>query len=153
PTWKKWKPCQPTSIHWYELPHVSRLIGAYLTHDRDAGTDRLVSGFVGEFDGFSGSANRTKVLEQSGLKRARLSELVYDDRLDEGRITKLLAAMQQHSRPVNSQRLGIIGENHLRERLLAMGVQPKSFRYSRKLAKSKNSRNATDGKASFVPWV
>ena len=49
--------------------------------------------------------------------------------------------MQRHTRPVKSPRLGIIGEEHLKARLLAMGVRPDSFRYSRKLSK--------DG----LPWV
>ena len=35
PDWEKWKPCQPTSPHWYEPPHLERLIGAYITHDRE----------------------------------------------------------------------------------------------------------------------
>src|SRR5262249_32752848 len=46
PVWEKWTPRKPTSPHWYELRHLERLIGAYATHDRDAGVDRLVSDFV-----------------------------------------------------------------------------------------------------------
>ena len=42
PNWRKWKPHQPTSPHWYETPHLERLIGAYVTHDRENGSDRLV---------------------------------------------------------------------------------------------------------------
>jgi hypothetical protein len=62
--------------------------------------------------------------------------------------------MKAHSRPVKSERLGIIGEDHLRARLLAMGVKPESFRYSRKIAKKvKTSDSAPDDKASFIPWV
>ena len=151
PGWEKWKPCQPTSSHWYEPPHLERLIGAYVTHDRDAGKDRLVSDFIAEFDGLSGSAKRTKVLEAAGLKRAYLSELVLDGRLDGGRIGRLLAAMKAHSRPVKSERLGVLGEDHLRKRLLAMGVKAESFRYSRKIAKAekvKTSDSASDEKAS-----
>jgi hypothetical protein len=156
PTWQKWKPCQPTSAHWYEPPHLERLIGAYITHDRDAGKDRLVSDFIAEFDGLSGSAKRTKVLEAAGLKRAFLSELVLNGRLDGGRIGRLLAAMKEYSRPVNSERLGVLGEDHLRKRLLAMGVLPESFRYSRKIAKPekvKTSDSASDEKARFMPCV
>ena len=141
PAWQKWKPCRPTSIHWYELAHLERLIGAYVTHDRTAGADRLVSELVAEFDGLTGSQKRSKVLDETDLRRVRLSELVVGDRFDKGCIAKLLASMQRHTRPVNPRRLGIIGEDHLRARLLAMGVDPKSFRYSRKLSK--------DG----LPWV
>src|SRR5262249_1151209 len=137
PGWKKWKPFDPTSAHWYEQRHLERLIGAYITDDRDHGRDRRVSEFIAEFDGPTGSAKRTKALAQAGLKRVKLSELVVDGRLDSGRIAKLLSAMQDHSRPVKSPQLGIIGEDHFRCRLLEMGIVQKSFQYNRKLAKSK----------------
>jgi DNA topoisomerase VI subunit B len=55
PQWPKWKPCHATSPHWYELPHLERLIGVYITQDREAGTERWLSDFLGEeFDGLSG---------------------------------------------------------------------------------------------------
>jgi hypothetical protein len=157
PTWTKWKPHQPTSAHWYEQRHLERLIGAYITHEREAGADRLVSELLAEFDGLSGSGKRTKVLTEAGLKRVRLSEFVVDGRLDSGRIARLLAPMQAHTRPVNPKRLGLIGEDHLKQRLLAMGVRPESFRYAQKVSggKSKNSQPATDeeSKLSELPWV
>jgi hypothetical protein len=135
PAGQKWKPCQPTSAHWYESEHLSRLIGAYITHDRENGGDRLVSDFVAEFDGLSGSKKRTAVLDRAGLKRARLSDLIAGGLLDAGRVGGLLAAMRQTSRPVAPKRLGFVGEAHLKARLLAMGVQEESFRYSRRVAK------------------
>jgi DNA topoisomerase VI subunit B len=155
PSWEKWKPCKPTSPYWYELPHLERLIGAYINHDRTAGKDRLVSDFVAEFDGLSGSQKRARVLEETGLRRVQLSELVSGDRLDSDRIGKLLEAMRRHTRPVKAQRLGLIGEEHLKLRLLAMGVKPESFRYSKKLdgPKCKKSQSAPDDKASFLPGV
>ena len=139
--WPKWKPHKPTSAHWYEPAHLERLIGAYITHDRDHDSDRLVSDLVAEFDGLSGSQKRSKVLEDSECHRVKLSELVASDRLDSARISRLLTAMQEHTRPVKSPRLGIIGEAHLRDRLLGMGVVPESFQYTRKVSK--------DG----LPWV
>jgi len=148
--WCKWKPSDPTSAHWYEVRHLGRLIGAYVTHDREAGTDRLVSDFVAEFDGLSRSGHRTRVLDQAGLKRARLSQLVADDRFDTDRIAALLRAMQAHSRPVKSERLGVVGEDHFRRRLLDMGVLEESFRYTRKLGKV-NPRPAEGEEA--MPWV
>ena len=135
PAWQKWKPCKPTSSHWYDQRHLERLIGAYITHDSSAGTDRLVSDLVAEFDGLSGSQKRSKVLEETELHRVRLSEFVVDNRLDSDRIAKLLAAMQRHTRPVKSVALGIIGEDHFKARFLAMGVLPESFAYTKKLAK------------------
>src|SRR5262245_59958396 len=157
PSWQKWQPHQPTSPHWYKQRHLERLLGAYITHEREAGADRLVSEFIAEFDGLTGSGKLTKVLTDAGLKRARLSEFVKEGRLDGARIAGLLVAMQEHTRPVNPTRLGLIGEDHLRQRLLAMGVRPESFRYDKKLGgpKSKKSQPATDDKACFpgVPYV
>jgi hypothetical protein len=150
PNWSKWRPDQPTSAHWYHQPHIERLIGAYIAAGR---ADRLVSDFLSEFDGLSGSAKQTKILAAADLKRARLSDLIKEDQFDHERIARLLAAMQGHTRPVASKRLGLIGEPHLRQRLLEMGVQPESFRYKSELAKSKKPRSETDDKASFLPWV
>jgi hypothetical protein len=154
-SWKKWRPHQPTSAHWYELPNIARLIGAYITHDKEAGTDRLVSAFLAEFDGLSGSLKRSRVLDEAGMHRVKFSELVTGGHLDLERIGKLLGAMQKHTSPVNSVRLGLIGADHLKARLLALGIMPESFRYSKKLSspKSKNSQPAGDEKASFLPGV
>jgi hypothetical protein len=130
--WTKWRPYQPTSAHWYEPRHLERLIGAYITHERGTGADRLVSEFLAEFDGFAGSAKRKQVLDRAGLQRVRLSGLVVGGRLDGARVARLLAAMKEHSRPVNPRRLGLIGEGHLKARLLALGVRPESFRYKKR---------------------
>jgi hypothetical protein len=157
PGWTKWKPHQPTSAHWYEQRHLERLIGAYITHERETGADRLVSELLAEFDGLSGSGKRTKVLTEAGLKRVRLSEFVADGRLDSDRIAGLLAAMRVHTKPVNSKRLGLIGEEHLKQRLLVMGIKPESFQYAKVLsgAKRKKSQLAADeeSKLSELPWV
>ena len=64
--------------------------------------------------------------------------------------------MQRHTRPVNPKLLGVIGEEHLRARLLELGIRPESFRYSRKLSNCKKPTAAAHDKASFndsVPWV
>jgi DNA topoisomerase VI subunit B len=134
--WEKWRPSQPTSIHWYEQANLERLVGAYVTHDRGAGTDRLVSDLVAEFDGLSGSQKRAAVLEESGLKRVRLAELVVNDRFDSKRIGALLASMKKHTRPVKPLRLGVVGKEHLRTRLYALGVRRESFSYKRIASKN-----------------
>jgi hypothetical protein len=135
PDWDKWKPDKPTSPHWYEQSNIERLIAAYVTQGRDTGVDRLVSDFLAEFDGLSGSIKRGRVLADAGLKRARLAEFVAGDRLDAGRIGGLLQAMQQHTRPVKSKRLGLIGEEHFRQRFIELGIMPESFQYARDTAK------------------
>jgi hypothetical protein len=157
--WKKWLPSDWTSSHWYAHANLERLIGAYITHERDQGLNgngKLVNDFLAEFDGLSGSAKRTKVLNDCGLKRLRLSELATDGQLDTRRIDALLAAMRRYTRPIKSERLGLIGEVHFRARFLEMGIKPESFRYEKKLAKPekvKNEEIERDEKASFLPWV
>lgn len=135
PNWLKWRPSQPTSPHWYEQQHLERLIGAYVTHDSEARIERLVSSFLEEFDGLKRSGKRTRVLDRSGLKRLKLTDLVVNDRFDSVRIAGLLEAMKEATRPINPKLLGIIGKDHLRARLLAMGVREESFLYCLKLAK------------------
>lgn len=133
--WDKWRPDKPTSPHWYEQAHFERLVAAYVTAGRDTGTDRLVSEFLAEFDGLSGSIKRGRVLADADMKRARLSDLVSGDRLDGPRIAMLREAMQRHTRPVKSRRLGVIGEEHFRQRFLELGILPESFQYARHLEK------------------
>ena len=112
-----------------------------------------MSDFVAEFDGLSGSLKRAKVLADADLKRARLSHLVSSGKLNSKLIGTLLAAMQAHTRPIQSARLGVIGEEHFRTRLLAMGIKPESFQYGAEPAKCKKSGSGQDDKASFMPSV
>src|SRR5262249_37391111 len=144
PKWQKWLPSDPTSPHWYAQANLERLIGAYINHERDHqlnGDGKLVRDFLAEFDGLTGSGKRTKVLNDAGLKRVRLSELTANGKLDSARIATLLAAMRRHTRPIKSQRLGLIGEDHFRARLLDMGVREQSFRYAKELAKPEKVKN------------
>jgi hypothetical protein len=69
------------------------------------------------------------VLDETQLRRAKLSEFITGDRLDEVKIEAVLAFMQKHTRPVKAPRLGIIGEDHLRTRMLELSIKPESFEY------------------------
>ena len=42
---------------------------------------------------------------------------------------KLLQLLQQHTRPVRPELLGVIGEDHLRQMCASAGGEPKSFKY------------------------
>jgi hypothetical protein len=134
--WLKWRPDDPTSAHWYEQRHIERLIAAYITHGRDTGTEKLVSEFLAEFDGLSGSIKRGRILAECDLKRTRLTDLVAGSGLDGPRIASLLAAMQRHARPVKSKRLGVIGPDHFRARFNEVGIVPESFQYAKHAAKT-----------------
>jgi DNA topoisomerase VI subunit B len=146
PGWKKWLPCHPTSAHWYDLERFTRLIAAYIAHDADRGLDRTVRAFVAEFDGLTGSAKQTRVLDEVGLKRAPLSALARDGDVDRAAAGHLLAAMRKHSRPVKPARLGVLGKEVLRRRFEALGCQPESFTYKSRLW---NPERESDD----VPWV
>ena len=72
PRWTKWTPSAPTSPHWYRVGHLERLAGAFLSHDRERKTVRVLRDFLAEFDGLSGTGKRKAVLEAVGLQRAPL---------------------------------------------------------------------------------
>jgi hypothetical protein len=127
--WKKWLPSDPTSAHWYKPEHFERLVSAYIAHDADRGRDRTVRELVKEFHGLSGTAKQKAVLEATGLTRTNLSALVTDGRLDSAAVARLLDAMQQQSKSVKPQALGLIGKEHLAGRFEALGCQMESFSY------------------------
>ena len=93
---------------------------------------RTVREFVSEFRGLSGSAKQKLVLEEVGASRLSLPEFFGNgDRVNNGRIAKLLAAMQRQSRPVKPKDLGLIGKDHLAARFKAAGADLETFRYRR----------------------
>jgi hypothetical protein len=142
PGWTKWRPDQPLSPHCYEPRHLERLVAAYITHDRDNGADRLVSEFLKDFEG-----HRHKILHVTRLNGKRLSTFVKHEDLDRSKIHKLLAVMKEHSKPIQSKRLGVIGKDHFHTRLVELGIEPKSFTYQADIAKK--PKDATNEKASF----
>lgn len=126
-TWTKWRTSDPTSAHWYDQARLKRLIGAYIADDQDHGRQpRFVRDFIGEFRGLSGSAKKSLVLEAAGAARLTLPEFFAN-----GSTGKLLAAMQENSRPVAPKDLGEIGEDHLAECFKANGVDLAMFEYKR----------------------
>jgi DNA topoisomerase VI subunit B len=129
PEWAKWLPSNPTSAHWYSHEQLGRLIAAYVAHDADHGKDRTVREFISEFRGLSGTTKQTRVLDATGLKRTRLSELAGGGDLDVARIGRLLGAMREHSRPVKAKELGVIGKEHLSARLQSLDADMDTFNY------------------------
>jgi hypothetical protein len=99
--WRKWRPNQPTSSHWYQDEHLGRLIAAYLSHDEGNDRERTVREFLSEFDGLTGSAKQKKVLDSTGMARDPLSVLANGRGLQ-------MDTRASHSRPL--QRRGLTGE-------------------------------------------
>lgn len=134
PDWQKWRPCDPTSAHWYSVESAVRLISAYIAHDRDRGKDRTVREFVSEFRGLSSTAKQKKVLNAVGLVRTNLSDLVgAEGAVNRKVVAVLFHAMRQHSKTVKPPMLGILGEDSIKQRFANFGCQMESFEY-RKIA-------------------
>jgi DNA topoisomerase VI subunit B len=133
PSWQKWQPHYPTSPHWYDPARLRRLMGAYIGRDQDQGREpRTVREFISEFRGLSGSAKQKLVLEEVGASRLSLPEFFgTGDDVNTAAIAKLLEAMQQHSKAVKAQDLGIIGKEHFASRFEAAGADLRAFRYKR----------------------
>jgi hypothetical protein len=130
--WKKWRPNNPTSAYWYDVPRLERYIAAHVSRDQDLGRDRTVREFISEIRGFSGSAKQKLVLEETGLARASLASLFGaggESRLTD--IERLLASLKKHSKPVKPQDLGLIGKDHLLACFTEAGVHAKSFKYNK----------------------
>jgi DNA topoisomerase VI subunit B len=142
PRWKKWLPSDPTSAHWYCVKRLDRLIAGYITDDERRGKERTVRALVAEFSGLTATAKQRAVLEKTGLGRMSLSALRNGDGLDRDKVQGLLDAMKAHARPIKPAALGVIGRDHLADRLRQLGCVMETFAY-RKVAGDK------DG----VPWI
>jgi DNA topoisomerase VI subunit B len=139
PGWAKWRPSEPTSPHWYQLEHLERLVAAHVAHEAHAGMS--VREFVTQFRGLSGSAKGKAVLAQTGMARTMMADLANGE-LDSTAIARLLGAMQEHSRPVKPDHLGVIGRDHIATRFAELGGEMESFAY-RKIT----------GETDSLPWV
>jgi DNA topoisomerase VI subunit B len=131
-TFDKWMPSSPTSPHWYTVEQIEGLIGAYIGVERDGGRARTVREFVSEFSGLSGSQKQKAVTDAAGFTGMSLSAMVNGHGLDRDKTAKLLDTMKRESRAVKAAALGVIGEEHFRRSLRAMGASEESIRYVRK---------------------
>jgi DNA topoisomerase VI subunit B len=129
PAWAKWLASDPTCPHWYEQEHFERLVAACVARDADHGTDRTVADFISTFRGLTGNTKRAIVLDATGLKRVKLSELARHGSLDTKVLTCLLAAMKGQTNPVKPKDLGILGREHLAIRLREIGADMDTFNY------------------------
>jgi DNA topoisomerase VI subunit B len=143
-TWEKWLPSYPTSALWYDYERFQRYIGASVLYDKATGRDRLVREFIEkEIHGFTGHSKQKRVLDDTGLTRATLASLFGPEgEANATAINALLRALQRYSKPVKPKDLGLIGEAHLRNRFIKMGVRGESFRYQK-----------TVGEFEGLPWI
>jgi hypothetical protein len=133
PSWRKWRPVDPTSAHWYDLGRFERLVAAYVATDQDSGRNRTVREFISEFRGLSGSTKQKAVLDATGMARIALADLFVDGIADRALISKLLEAMKAATKLVKPQDLGIIGKDHFAAKFKAAGADPTTFNYTKTL--------------------
>ena len=132
PDWKKWIPSWPTSAHWYDQSCLRRYMAAHIANRGDI----TVREFVSEMRGMSGSAKQKLVLAETGASHRSLHDFFGLQKVNAENITKLLAALQKHTKPVRPAELGIIGKAHLFARIEAAGGDPKTFKYERRLGET-----------------
>jgi DNA topoisomerase VI subunit B len=129
PAWEKWRPRNPTSPHWYDESRLQRYLAAHVARDRELGQHRTVREFLAEFRGLSGTATQRKILAEVGCSHQSLAQFFGIERVNRAGIAKLLAAMKKYSKPVDPRHLGVIGIEHFRQRFLAAGGNPDTFKY------------------------
>ena len=143
PTWEKWGPRNPTSAHWYDETRLQRYLAAHVARDRDLRRQRTVREFIAEFRGLSGTAVQRRVLEEVGCSHKSLAQFFGTEQVNRAGIAKLLASMRKHTKPVAAKHLGIIGEDHLKQRFLAAGGNADTFKYQQR-------KGATD---DGIPYI
>ena len=112
---------------WYDLERFTRLFCALLNADRKAGELRLVRDLIADFRGLSGTGKRKAIITDLGLARASLEGLVEDGAPDQDKLDRLLRAMQAAGTAPKAAALGIIGKEHLLERLQLGETGQESF--------------------------
>ena len=143
PAWTKWTPSSPTSPHWYQVADLERLAGAFLSHDRERKTVRLLRDFLAQFDGLTGTAKRKAVLEAVGLQRAPLDRLLNGrDDFDHDLVNRLLKAMQAKARPIKPKALGPLGRDNIAAIFEHWRGDLETYRYK-----------MVTGVCGGVPWV
>jgi len=128
---RKWLPSDPTSVHWYNRERFENLVASCIAAERTGSRQRTVREFISDFRGLSGTAKQKQVIAQAGLDRAYLHDLVLSSgQLDRRALQRLLDVAQRASAPVKPEALGVLGEDHFRERM-SHSPSGNSFRYKR----------------------
>jgi DNA topoisomerase VI subunit B len=136
-TWKKWLPSYPTSSHWYDDGAFGRLLCAQIAHDADSGRERTIREFISQFDGLTGTGKQKALLDLLGLHRLGMSALRNGAGLNHAKASSLLTAMKAQTRPVKPAALGVIGQEHLRQRFAVLGCEMETFAYRKAVSQTR----------------
>jgi DNA topoisomerase VI subunit B len=135
--WRKWRTCDPTSAHWYEVDQFERYMAAHIARDQDQGkSGRTVRDFITELRGLARSGKQKIVLAETGASGVPLATFFAGGR---SAVASLLASCQRHTRSVKPEELGLIGAEHLLEDCSAAGAAAESFKYRRHLGTTQGS--------------
>ena len=138
PGWRKWLPTWPTSAHWYDKSRFRRYMAAHIANRGSV----TVREFISEFRGMAASAKQKLVLAETVSSHVSLHNYFGLHKANITNIAKLLASIQQHTKPAKAAELGIIGKEHLYRMMEIAGGDPKTFTYNRSL-----------GVANGIPWA
>jgi hypothetical protein len=106
------------------------LLTGILATDRRTGRRRSVREIVADFEGLKRSATASAVIEEAGLYKAMLADLVKGDEIPLATVERLLHAMQGRARAVPPKSLGVVGEASLRATLTTvLDVDPETITY------------------------
>ena len=126
PNWTKYRACDATSAHWYTLEQFERYAGAMIDRDQKV----TVREFAAQFRGMSATERQKQVVHEVGASHLSLRRFFGSETaVNHQRMEKLLLLLQQHTRPVRPELLGVIGEEHFRKLCITAGGEPESFKY------------------------
>ncbi len=109
----KWLPSNPEPANWHNEESFRRLVSACIGKDRETGTDRLATAFIRGFAGMGRRDALQDTLDDMGLHRAKLSDLLNGDGVDKQKVSRLLRSLQKHGKTPNPNKLGLIGRSHI----------------------------------------
>ena len=122
----KWNPSDPTSPYWYTIDRLRDLLARHIAR----GDDLTFRDFVAQFRGLAGTIKRKAVVELAQLSGRTIQDIVQDGKVNVTDVGNLLYAMKSHSTPVKADKLGYVGEAHVRQ-WMADDIYPQSFQYKR----------------------
>jgi DNA topoisomerase VI subunit B len=140
PAWRKWLPSWPTCAHWYDLSRFRRYMAALIAHRSNV----TVREFISEFRGMTGTAKQKQVLAETGASHVSLHNYFGLRKANASNITKLLATLKKHTKPVPPADLGVIGKDHLHHLMEASGGDPKTFTYNRSFGETRGIPRVTE---------
>ena len=125
--WNKWLPGMASSAHWYDAERLGNQMANEIAYVQDHRTPcPSVRDFVAQFRGLTSTQTLAAIRTELGVAER---ETLADFFQRPNAAARLLKAMRTMSRPVKLADLGLIGEAHIRDRLIDDDCAPKSIAY------------------------